>query len=220
MADDTPEDEVKPERTEENKPKQGSVRFQDSSTKPRPPTLAEKRARERAAAEERERQEAEEVEQAQLARKKKIRKRALIGGGVGVGLVGVIAASYALSGPSTSVTARCTDNSGVVVDDQYCNVNSAYYSSNGGSYNPGTGWFLFSGGRQYHYYYGGSGSIGQRATGGTITAPSSGTEVKSSSGQTIQRGGFGVKGGSGDSGSSAGKSGGSSGGKSGTSGGS
>ncbi|MFI9381024.1 hypothetical protein [Kutzneria sp. NPDC052558] len=212
MADDELPDGADHEESGQSKP--GKMRFQDASTTPREPTLAERRARERAAEEERERLAQEEVEQAALARKKKIRKRVLIGGGVTVGLVGIIAAGYALSSPSQEVTARCTDDSGVVVNDDYCNVNSAYYAGNGGYYNPG-GFFIFPGGRQYHYYYGGSGDIGQRAVGGTTTAPSGNTTVKTSSGSTISRGGFGVK--SGSSGSSAGGSGSSSGGDSGSS---
>ena len=193
------------EHEESGQPKPGKMRFQDASTTPREPTLAERRARERAAEEERERLAQEEVEQTALARKKKIRKRVLIGGGVTVGLVGIVAAGYALSSPSQSVTARCTDDSGVVVSEDYCNTNSAYFAGNSGYYNPG-GFFIFPGGRQYHYYYGGSGDVGQRAVGGTATAPSGNTTVKSASGSTISRGGFGVKGGS--SGSSGGSSGG------------
>src|SRR3954468_19293602 len=137
-------DEEQPDEAEQPKP--GRMRFQDGSTTPREPTLAERRARERAAEEERERLEQEEADAAALARKKKIRKRVLIGGGVTVGLVGIIAAGYALSSPSQEVTARCTDDSGVVVDDQYCNTNSAYFAGNGGYYNPG-GFFIFPGGR-------------------------------------------------------------------------
>ncbi|MBV8932201.1 MAG: hypothetical protein JOZ47_07860 [Kutzneria sp.] len=194
--------------TEHDEPEKGRISFQDSSTTPRPPTLAEQRARQRVEAEQREHAVAEEAARAEAERKKKLRKRVLIGGGVGVGLVGLIAGSYALASPST-VTARCTDTNGVVVDDQYCDTDSAYYRNYGGYHSGGL--FIFPGGRQYHYYYGGSGSVGQRATGGTTTPPSGNAKVTSPSGRTIQRGGFGVKGGGASAGSDggSGKSGGS-----------
>ena len=190
-------DDVEPEQPDQ--PKQGRMRFQDSSTTPRPPTLAEQRARERAEAEEQERLAEEEAEASALAHKRKIRKRVMIGGGVTVGLVGIVAASYALASPSQTVIAHCTDSNGVVVSDQYCDTNSAYFAGNGGYYNPG-GFFIFPGGRQYHYYYGGTSAIGQHAVGGSISPPSGNTTVKTGSGSTISRGGFGVKGSSGSSG--------------------
>ena len=186
-------------------PHKGSIRSQDSSTQPRPPTLAEERARQRA---EREQQETEEAERAAAERKSKIRKRVLIGGGVGVGLAAIVASWYALSQPS-NVVARCTDQNNVVVDDQYCDTGSSYYLAHQGFLSPG-GIFIFPGGTQYHYYYGGNGTVGQQATGGTITKPDN-ANITTNTGRTIQRGGFGVKGGSsggGDSGS-VGKSGGS-----------
>jgi hypothetical protein len=77
-------------------PTSGRMRFQDESTTPREPTLAERRAREQA------RRRAEEAEQAaeeEEGRRKRKRKRILIGAGVTVGVVAVIAVGYAIAQP-------------------------------------------------------------------------------------------------------------------------
>jgi hypothetical protein len=170
----------------------GTMRFQDAAnTRPRPPTLAEQRARLHA-----------EEEAAELAEQRTAaagRRRLMIGGGVTVGIVGLIAAGYLLASPQT-VTARCTvsDSSGTatVVSDNLCDPQYAAghggYLSNGFVFIP-----LIGGGfRQYHYYYGGSGVLGHQASGGSFTPPSNAT-IRTGSGQTIQRGGFGIGGHSG-----------------------
>jgi hypothetical protein len=174
----------------------GTMRFQDPDTAtPRPPTLAEQRARQRAEQEERER---EEAEQAEAARKAKKRKRLLIGGGVTVGVAALVAAGYAIASPD-EVNATCVDQNNVAVADNDCD--DAYVASHGG-YNSG-GIFFLPGFGQYLDYYGGSPvGIGQTVNGGTFTKPDNAT-IKTGSGKTIQRGGFGIKGGS------SGKSGGS-----------
>ena len=190
-------------------PSRGRVRQQNESTAPREPTLAERRARERKLESDREAVRAKE------ARSKK-NKRILIGTGATVGVVALIAAVYAASSDGDEVEARCVDANNVVVDDSNCQQPVAQNNHSGG-----VGFFpifLGGGGRQYHYNYGGSGGIGQVATGGTTTVPRGGTTVKSgTSGSTISRGGLGVssgsKGGSGGSlfGGSSGSSGSSSG---------
>ncbi len=117
--------------------------------------------------------------------KRRKRNRRLIGAGAGVGVVGVVAGLgyWALSGPT--VTAQCvrddTNGQPVIVPDSYCTDHTA-----------GLNGFFFFGGHQYRYYYGSSGSVGQRPIGGTTTAPS-GSTVKTKSGTTIQRGGLGGK---------------------------
>ncbi|WP_235926781.1 hypothetical protein [Actinokineospora pegani] len=170
--------------------RRGSVNFQDpSSTTPREPTLAEQRARREALRREREREVAEYEE---AERKRNKRKRILIGAGVTVGVVAVVAVIYASATPDEEVTAQCVDSNGVIVDDDYCDANSS--SHNGYS----SGGFIYIGGSSYRYNYGGSGTVGQRVTGGSYAAPSSGTSVKTQSGKTVQRGGLGV-GGSGKS---------------------
>ncbi|MCY7343282.1 MAG: hypothetical protein LH603_15990, partial [Pseudonocardia sp.] len=63
---------------------QGSMRFQDGTTTPREPTLAERRAREQAARRE---EEAARVQAQAQERSKRTRKRVLIGAGVTVGVV-------------------------------------------------------------------------------------------------------------------------------------
>jgi hypothetical protein len=163
-------------------PSGGSVDYQDAATtKPRPPTPAELRARDKFAKKER------EIEEARLEAEAKRRKRnrRLIGGAAAVGVVGVVAGLgyWALSAPT--VTAQCVrdDSNGqpVIVPDSYCTGHTA-----------GLNGFFFYGGHQYRYYYGSSGSVGQRPIGGTTTAPK-GATVKTKSGTTIQRGGLGGK---------------------------
>ena len=160
----------------------GSVEYQDAATtKPRPPTPAELRARDKFAKKQR------EIEEARLAAEAKRRKRnrRLIGTGAAVGVVGVVAGLgyWALSAPT--VTAQCVrdDPNGqpVIVPDSDCTGHPA-----------GLNGFFFYGGHQYRYYYGSSGSIGQRPTGGTTTAPK-GATITTKSGTTIQRGGLGGK---------------------------
>jgi hypothetical protein len=160
----------------------GSVHYQDAATaKPRPPTPAELRAREKFA------KKAQEMEEARLEAEAKRRKqkRTLIGAAAAVGVVGVVAGLgyWALSAPS--VTAQCVqdDSNGqpVIVPDSYCTGHTS-----------GLNGFFFYGGHQYRYYYGSSGSVGSRPIGGTITAPE-GATITTKSGSTIQRGGLGGK---------------------------
>jgi hypothetical protein len=153
----------------------GSVEYQDAATtKPRPPTPAELRARDKFAKKQR------EIEEARLAAEAKRRKRnrRLIGTGATVGVVGVVAGLgyWALSAPT--VTAQCVrdDPNGqpVIVPDSYCTDHTA-----------GLNGFFFYGGHQYRYYYGSSGPIGQRPIGGTTTAPK-GATITTKSGTTTQ----------------------------------
>lgn len=187
----------------------GGMRFQDGSTTPREPTLAERRAREQAQRrqEEAARQSAEGSERAKLRR-----RRILIGAGVTVGIVAVIAVGYAVAQPDEEVRAQCIDEeTDEIVDDSNCVTPVA---NNGGYYGGGVyPIFIGGGGRQYHYNYGGSGTVGQRVSGGTMSVPSDGTRVRSSSGRdisprasssgsgSVSRGGLGVSGGGSSSGS-------------------
>ena len=169
--------------------RRGRVRQQDESTTPREPTLAERRARERA---ERRRLAEEEQRAEDEAKGRKKRKRVFIGAGVTVGIVALIAVGYAVAQPEEEIEAQCVDEeTGVIVDDSNCAVpasNNTYYG--GGGFYP---IFLGLGGRQYHYNYGGSGTIGQPVAGGTTTVPKDGTRVRTSSGSsTVTRGGLGV----------------------------
>jgi hypothetical protein len=160
----------------------GSMRSQDRATaRPRPPTVGETRAREKA---ERKRREIEKARvDAELKRQQ--RNKRLKGGVVAVGVVGVVAAlGYWALSPRT-VTAQCVqeDASGgpIVVPDSYCTGHTGNSS----------GLFIYSG-HQYRYYYGGSGTVGARPVGGTTIKPKD-TTVKTSSGSTIERGGLGSK---------------------------
>jgi len=181
----------------------GRMRFQDETTTPREPTLAERRAREVAARRAEEAQRLEDEERERSARK---RKRILIGAGVTVGVVALIAVGYSVVQSDDEVQAQCVDDEGVIVDDSNCVTPAATSGTHyGGGFYP---IFIGGGGRQYHYTYGGSGSIGQRVQGGTTTVPREGTRVTTSSGKTVSsgsssvsRGGLGVSGGSSSSGS-------------------
>ena len=194
----------------------GGMRFQDSSTTPREPSLAERRAREldhrrrRAAAEsrkgreaqrlaERRRQAQDERRQAEEAEGRAHRKRnkVVFGASVTVGIVAFIAITYAASRPEATQTALCVDEeTDEVVDDANC-VTPAANDTAGGFYPI----FIGAGGRQYHYNYGGTGTVGQRVSGGTTVVPGDGTRVTTPSGRDISRGGLGVSGGGSSSGS-------------------
>ena len=178
MSGDERDDERPPEQA--GPPPQGSMRFQDETTRPREPTLAERKAREQA---ERRQREAAEQAEADAERSRTRRKRILIGAGATVGLVAVIAIGYAIAQPDEEVSARCVDDSGVVVDDSNCVTpaasSSPYYG--GGLYPV----FIGAGGRQYHYNYGGSGNVGQPVSGGTTTVPRDSTRVTTTSGKTV-----------------------------------
>jgi hypothetical protein len=168
----------------------GTMRFQDrETTTPRPPTLAEQRAQQQAEEELAQRREAAQA-------RARTRRRVMIGGGVTVGVVALVGAWYLLAAPQT-VAAQCAvaagDQTDTVVTDQYCDP--AYATSHGGYVNNGFIFLPIGGGqyRQYHYYYGGTGAIGQRAIGGSFTAPAN-ANVRTNSGKVIQRGGFGISG--------------------------
>ncbi len=147
----------------------GSIEFQDAATtKPRPPTPAELRARDKFA------KKQKEIEEARLEAEAKRRhqKRMLMGAAAAVGVVGVVAGLgyWALSTPN--VTAQCVqeDPNGqpVIVPDGYCTGHTA-----------GLNGFFFFGGHQYRYYYGSSGSVGSRPIGGTTIAPKGATSPPS-----------------------------------------
>jgi hypothetical protein len=178
----------------------GRMRFQDENTTPAEPTLAERKARERALRREQEEQDQREVEE-QRSRTK--RKRVLIGAGVTVGVVALIAVGYTVAQPDEEVQAQCVADDGVIVDDANCVTpatggNTTYYGGGGGLYPI----FIGVGGRQYHYNYGGSGRIGERVSGGTTTVPRQGTVVRTSSGRTTTSSGTGSRPGAGSGGSS------------------
>ncbi|MFD4179736.1 hypothetical protein [Rhodococcus sp. NPDC058514] len=164
----------------------GRIRRQEAgSTVPRPPTVGEARARDKARKDraEQERLAAEAAAKEEERRRK--RRKGLIGGVAVVGVVGLVALGYtALS--SDEVEATCIDpNTEVEVDDKYCATGTQGTGAMAGM-------FIFAG-SPYRYYYGGtSGGVGTKMSGGTIVTPK-GTTIKTKSGTTIQRGGFGSK---------------------------
>ncbi|MFC4085091.1 hypothetical protein [Amycolatopsis samaneae] len=171
----------------------GSMRFQDETTKPREPSLAEQRARKQAIAQQ-EREAAEAAEVARIAGQKAATKRKiLIGSGVTVGLAGLVATFYTVA-HTTNVTAVCTDKNDVVQDDKYCD--ERYVTANHGYHSGGFVFIPIPGGgyNSYRYNYGGTGAVGQHVSGGTFNQPSSRTNVSTKSGTSVQRGGFGISG--------------------------
>lgn len=162
-------------------PVRGTIRSQEPGvTRPRPATVAEARARDKAR---RAREVAEQfaAEQAASAQRRRDQnKRTLMGAVAIVGVVGVVALGYQMSKSDRDITASCVDENNVVVPDTYC-----------ASGTPGLGGIFIWAGAPYRYYYGGTtGGVGTRATGGTLTQPS-GTIAKTKSGSSITRGGFG-----------------------------
>ncbi|QGK71942.1 hypothetical protein GIY23_00635 [Allosaccharopolyspora coralli] len=184
------------------------MRFQDAETAtPREPTLAEKRAR---VAAEKRRDEKEQAEVAEATRKSDQRRKVLIGSGVTVGVVALVAAFYSGSAYSTqknAVEAQCTVQRGgetIAQPDEHCDEN--YARENGGQFIGGM-WmmpiFLPGGGfggypqpGQYRYSYSSPGTQGtapgQRVANPNFNAPSGNTKVTTKSGSTVQRGGFGI----------------------------
>lgn len=162
-------------------PIRGTIRSQEVGvTRPRPATVAEARARDKArkAREIAEQFAAEQAASAQ--RRRDQNKKTLMGAVAVVGVVAVVALGYQMSKTDRDITATCVDENNVVVSDSYC-----------GSGTPGIGGIFIWAGAPYRYYYGGtSGGVGTRATGGTLTQPS-GTIAKTKSGSSISRGGFG-----------------------------
>jgi hypothetical protein len=182
------------------------MRFQDENTTARQPSLGEQRARRQALIEEEER-EALEQQNAEVAERKSATKRKiLIGAGVTVGLVGLVATYYTVAKPA-EVTAICASDKDVVAADNNCD--EAYWTTHGGHMSGG---FLFvpiigggGGFNSYRYNYGGQGAVGSPVSGGSYTAPPN-ANVTTKSGKSIQRGGFGIsnKSSSGTSGKSGG----------------
>ncbi|WP_245401181.1 hypothetical protein [Nocardia albiluteola] len=180
----------------------GSISRQEAGvTQPRPPTVAEARARDKA------RKRAEEAERAAaeaLEAKRKRRRKALIGGAAVVGVAAIVGAGYLAcqAAEQPDVTAYCvsdnTKGQQTVVNDNDC-VAAQAYATNAGYYHSGLPAIFFFNGHQYHYYYGGTNTIGRPPTGGSFSEPS-GAHISTKSG-TVIRGGLGSK--------SGGKSGGS-----------
>ncbi|MFG1795508.1 hypothetical protein [Nocardia sp. NPDC049149] len=176
--------------------RQGSMQRQEAGvTQPRPPTVAEARARDKA------RKRAAEAQRAAVAAgeaKKRTRKRVMIGGVAIVGVAGLVGGGYlayrALTAPD-QVTASCVkveNGQELVVDDNYCGTGRPGFVDDS-SYGHGSPGLIFlGGGPQYRYYYGGTPTIGKPPTGGTTVKPKS-ADIKTKSGTTVQRGGLGSK---------------------------
>lgn len=174
---------------------QGSMQRQvPGQTQRRPSTVAEARARDKA------RQRADAVARAAAeaqAERQRTRNRVMIGGVAVVGVAALVGGGYlayrAVAAPE--VTAYCTriDETGkdVVVPERECE-DASQRSSGGG----GMGGIMILNGMQYRYYYGGNNTVGKPPVGGSTMKPK-GAEIKTKSGNVIQRGGLGSKSGGG-----------------------
>ena len=193
-ADPTGQPESAPPQRFSTPPRSGSVQRQEPGvTQPRPPTVAEARARDKA------RRRAEDAQRAVVAAdqaKKRTRKRMMMGGVAIVGVAGLVGGGYlayrAITAPD-QVTASCVkveDGKEVVVDDDYCGDGRPGFVGDGGGV--GTGLIILGGGPQYRYYYGGANTVGRAPSGGTTVKPKS-AEIKTKTGTTVQRGGLGSK---------------------------
>ncbi|MFE9788142.1 hypothetical protein ACFYO7_22460 [Nocardia salmonicida] len=170
------------------------ARQEPGVTQPRPPTVGEARARDKA------RRQAEEAERAAAAaaeEKRRNRKRVMIGGVAIVGVAALVGGGYlayrAITAPD-QVTASCVqiDQNGqeVVVPDENCGDGKTNFRSEG-SGGHGAG-LLILGWPQYRYHYGGTPTIGKPPTGGTSVKPRN-AQITTKSGTTVQRGGLGSK---------------------------
>lgn len=169
----------------------GRVQRQEPGvTRPRQPSVAEARARDKS------RKQAREAERAAAeaaAAKKRTRNRVLIGGAAVVGVAALVGGGYlaylALSAPD-DVTASCIrveeDGDEVVVEDSYCGTGRPGYVGDTSSV------VLLAGWPQYRYYYGGTATIGSKPTGGTTVKPKN-AQITTKSGTVVQRGGLGSK---------------------------
>ncbi|WP_238846793.1 hypothetical protein [Nocardia arthritidis] len=181
----------------------GRIQVQEAGiTQPRPPTLAESRARDKA------RKRAEEARLAAEAAaegKRRNRKRAMIGGAAIVGVAALVGGGYLAYRTATApdyenVTAYCTklegDQKTVVPDsDPHCGPGHPGFVDDSNGFVPFP-LIVPIGSPQYRYYYGGTGTVGKPPTGGTFDRPSN-AHITTKSGTTIQRGGLGSKSGGG-----------------------
>ncbi|MFD3743258.1 hypothetical protein [Nocardia sp. NPDC058633] len=171
------------------------ARQEPGRTQPRPPTVGEARARDKA------RKQAAEAERAAAAaaeEKRRNRKRVMIGGVAIVGVAALVGGGYlayrAITAPD-QVTASCVqiDENGqeIVVPDDKCGEGQANFRSDSSSGGHGGG-LLILGWPQYRYHYGGTPTIGKPPSGGTSVKPRN-AQIKTKSGTTVQRGGLGSK---------------------------
>ncbi len=176
-------------------PRPGRMERQEAgTTQPRPPTVAEARARDKA------RRQAEQAQRAAAEAeeaKRRTRKRVMMGGVAVVGVAALVGGGYlayrAVAAPE-QVTASCVqvDENGneVVVADEYCGDGKTNFRSD--TSHGGGGSLILLGWPQYRYHYGGTPTIGKPPSGGSSVKPRN-AEIKTKSGTTIQRGGLGSK---------------------------
>lgn len=189
----------------------GRMRYQDESTTAREPTLAEKRAR--IAAEKRQEEQAQAALAEQESKTQK-RRRVMVGGGVTVGVVALVAAFYsgsAYSAEQNAVQEYCATGEGPTTVQNPDLCDEKYVQSQGG-YSSGGMFFMpiflpgggIGGHTPYRYGYTSPGQsapgVGQSVSNPSFNKPAD-ANIKNTKGQTVQRGGFGISNKSGSSGS-------------------
>lgn len=160
-------------------PVRGAVRWQEPGiTLPRPPTVAESRARDKARRTREAQRRLAEVQAQKAEERRRTRNHVLMGSMVVAGIAAVVAVGYAVIDRDDDIEATCVqDGSNVVAPEEYCERGTA--SSSGGV-------FIYAG-SPYRYYYGGHNrGIGTIATGGSVELPR-GTRAKTSSGTTLTK---------------------------------
>ena len=202
-APQSPLEALRARQQADGAPQSGTFRVQNPDTAvPREPSLAESRERDRVRREAAVAFEQALAQKQQDEQRKRRRKTMLISGGVGLGLVGVLAASYIVASNSTDSEsyeqAQCVNEDNIVVDDRYCSDNT------NGSVGPGGMFLFFVAGNSYRYSYGSNAPVGSPANGsiqpqaGKNYANTSGNQVtkNGSTGGPVNRGGLGSSSGS------------------------
>lgn len=159
--------------------RRGATRWQEpGATTPRPPTVAESRARDKARRTREAEEKLAEVQAQKAEERRRTRNKVLMGSVVVAGIAAIVAVGYAVIDRDDDVEATCVqDGSNVVAPEEYCERGVA--SSSGGM-------FIYAG-SPYRYYYGGrSQGIGTIASGGTLELPR-GTTARTSSGSRITK---------------------------------
>lgn len=102
----------------------GSIRWQDASTsRPREPTVAEARQRDRARTAREAAERFAEEQEHQTERRAALRRKVLMGSVAAVGLVGAVALGYSLFSGDDEVSATCVrDGTNEVVSDNCCST--------------------------------------------------------------------------------------------------
>ena len=129
----------------------------------------------------------QEQRDAEEQRSRTKRKRILIGAGVTVGVVALIAVGYAVAQPDEEVQAQCVDDDDVIVDDANCVTPAAAAAPTTAAGPASTRSSSGPAGGSTTTTTAAAGTVGDRVSGGTTTVPREGTRVRTTSGRTRDR---------------------------------